>query len=230
MFQVDDGKSFVCPSWIRKSHRAKMICAFKSEFTGQVKKMPSRTWMYKVMDWITNKDMVSLEGLDNTDVVGKEAMVGTAQLAETVMSALGKGMPPEVRERVTEMRKEMEECKTVLRQHLENSMHPSSFLSSHCLNHSLNPTEGYSCTHNHTECETCVKPFRALALIYHLITKVKDDRQKKSWRREHDLYLKNRVLFMGHIVWSTVQRPVQDATLDSMGENTCLMVVDWAMK
>ena len=90
----------------------------------------------------------------------------------------------------------MEECKTVLRQHLENSMHPSSFLSSHCLNHSLNPTEGYSCTHNHTECETCVKPFRALALIYHLITKVKDDRQQKII-----------VLFTGHIVRSTVQRP-----------------------
>ena len=57
------------------------------------------------MDWITKKDMVSLAGLDNTDVAGKQAMVGTAQLAETVMSALGKDMPPELRERVTEMRK-----------------------------------------------------------------------------------------------------------------------------
>jgi len=116
--------------------------------------------MYKVMDWIANKDMVSLAGLNNTNVAGKEEMVGTAQLAETVMSALGKDMPPELRERVTEMRKEMEECKTVLRQHLEDSMHPSSFLSSHCLNHSLNPTEGYSCAHNHPESETCGKPFR----------------------------------------------------------------------
>ena len=107
VFKVDDGTSFICPSWIRKSHRAKMIRAFKSEFTGQVEKMPSRTWMYKVMDWITKKDMVSLAGLDNTDVAGKQAMVGTAQLAETVMSALGKDMPPELRERVTEMRKEI---------------------------------------------------------------------------------------------------------------------------
>ena len=106
-------------------------------------------------------------------------MVGTAQLAETVMSALGKDMPPELRERVTEMRKEMEECKTVLRQHLEDSMHPTSFVSSHCLNHCLNPTEGYACTHDHTECETCVKPFRALALVEYLITKVRMKGNKK---------------------------------------------------
>ena len=32
--------------------------------------------------------MVSLAGLDNTDVAGKEAMIGTAQLAVTVMNNL----------------------------------------------------------------------------------------------------------------------------------------------
>ena len=48
----------------------------------KVAKMPSRTWMYKVMDWIGKKDMVSLAGLDNTDVAGKEAMIGTAELAD----------------------------------------------------------------------------------------------------------------------------------------------------
>ena len=29
---------------------------------------------------------------------------------------------------------------------------------------------------------------------------------------------------------SVVQRPMQDATLESMSENPCLIVVDWAMK
>ena len=93
-----------------------MIRAFKSEFTGQVEKMPSRTWMYKVMDWITKKDMVSLAGLDNTDVAGKQAMVGTAQLAETVMSALGKDMPPELLSQAAERREATRhEFTTILR-------------------------------------------------------------------------------------------------------------------
>ena len=56
---VDDGTSFICPQWIRKSHRAKMARAFKQEFSDKVQKMPSRTWMYKVMDWIGKKHMVS---------------------------------------------------------------------------------------------------------------------------------------------------------------------------
>ena len=47
--------------------------------------MPSRTWIYKVMDWVAKKDMVSLAGLDNTDVAGKKAMIKTAVLAEKVM-------------------------------------------------------------------------------------------------------------------------------------------------
>ena len=46
--------------------------------------MPSRTWMYKVMDWVATKDMVTLAGLDNTDVAGKQAIVETVVLAATV--------------------------------------------------------------------------------------------------------------------------------------------------
>ena len=38
------------------------------------------------------------------------------------------------------------------------------------------------------------------------------------------------VLFLGHIVRSVVQRPMQDATIDSMSADTRLVVVDWAMR
>ena len=58
--------------------------------------MSTRTWMYKVMDWIGKKDIVSLAGLDNTDVAGKEAMIATADLAVTFMNNLGAEMPPEL--------------------------------------------------------------------------------------------------------------------------------------
>ena len=50
----EDGTAFICPQWIRKNHRAKMIRAFKKEFSNQIEKMPSRTWMYKVM-WQARK-------------------------------------------------------------------------------------------------------------------------------------------------------------------------------
>ena len=43
-----------------KSHRVKMARAFKQEFSEKLEKIPSRTWMHKVMDWIDKKDMVSL--------------------------------------------------------------------------------------------------------------------------------------------------------------------------
>ena len=85
--------------------------AFKQEFSASVDKMPSQTWMYKVMDWVATKDMVSLAGLDNTDGAGKQAMVETAVLAEKVMYALGDANK---RVEVVEMRAEMEVCKNVL--------------------------------------------------------------------------------------------------------------------
>ena len=65
-----------------------------------------------------NKDMVTLAGLDNTDVAGKQAMVETAVLAATVMNALGDVMPAELRVQVSEMQSEMEVCTKVLRQHV----------------------------------------------------------------------------------------------------------------
>jgi len=128
------------------------------------------------------KDMVSLAGLDNTDVAGKQAMIGTVELAVTVMNNLGAEMPPELIQKVVEMRKEMEECKSVLRQHLEDSMEKKSNVSSHCLQHCLNSTEGFICTHEHTECEMCVKPFAALEFVDFGISKVRDERQKTNFQ------------------------------------------------
>ena len=115
--------------------------------------------------------MVSLAGVDNTDVAGKQAMIGMAELGVTVINNLGADIPAELIQKVVEMHKEMEECKAVLGKHLEDSMEKSSNVSSHCLNHCLNSTERFTCTHNHTECEMCVKPFAALALVDFMITK-----------------------------------------------------------
>ena len=109
-------------------------------------------------------------------------------------------------------------------------MRTNSDVSSHCLNHCLNPTENYTCKHEHQECEMCVNPFRALALVDLFISKLLDERRRKLFQREHEVLLRNLGLFMGHVVRSVVQRPMQDATLDSMSENTRLVVVDWAMK
>ena len=114
--------------------------------------------MYKVMDWVATKDMVSLAGSGNTVVAGKQAMVETAVLAATVMNALGDAMPADLRVQVVEMRSDLELCKKVLKQHMEGSMLTNDDVSSHCLNHCLNPTENYTCDHEHHECDMCVKP------------------------------------------------------------------------
>ena len=106
------------PPMDSEKSQSQMARAFKQEFSDKVAKMPCRTWMYKVMDWIGKKDMESLAGLENTDVAGKEAMIATAELAVTVMNNLGAEMPPELIQQVVGMRKEMEKCKSVLRQHL----------------------------------------------------------------------------------------------------------------
>ena len=100
--------------------------------------------------------MVSLAGLDNTAVAGKQAskaMISTAELAKTVMNALGDDMPADLRQEVLDMRKEMEECKAVLRQHVEDSMQTNSVVLTHCLNHCLSSTEGFTCNHEHIECK-----------------------------------------------------------------------------
>ena len=94
-----------------------MIHAFKLEFSDKLEKMPLKMLDVQSHGLDNNKDMVSLAGLDNTDVAWKQAILGTAQLAKTVRSALMNDIPPELRERVTDMKKEMEDCKTVLRQH-----------------------------------------------------------------------------------------------------------------
>ena len=41
--------------------------------------------MYTVMDWVSKKDMVTLAGLDNIDVTGKQAFEGLGGLIKTLM-------------------------------------------------------------------------------------------------------------------------------------------------
>ena len=108
-------------------------------------------------------------------------------------------------------------------------MSTNSDVSSHCLNHCLNPTENYRCEHEHHECDICVKSFRAV-MCHYIFSKMTDERRWKLFKPEHEVLLRKVVLFRGHVVRSVVQRPMQDATLDSMNENTRLMVDDWAMK
>ena len=93
------------------------------------------------------------------------------------MNTLGDAMPADLRVQVSEMQSEMEVCTKVLRQHMEDSMRPN------CLNRCLNPTENYTCNHEHKECDMCVKSFRALALVDLLISKVADERRKKMFQR-----------------------------------------------
>ena len=129
-------------------------------------------------------------------------------------------MSADKRVEVVEMRAEMEVCKNVLCQHMEDSMRTNSDVPSHYLNHCLDPTEDYTCEHKHQECDMCVKPFRALALVNLMISKLPDERRRKLLQCEHEVLLRNLVLFMGHVVHSVVQRPMQDATLDSFSDNT----------
>ena len=71
----------------------------------------------------------------------------------------------------------------------------------------------------------CVKQFSALALVDFMIPKMRDERQKKIFKGEHKLHLRSVILFIGHIEHSVVQRSMQDATVESMSENTRLIVV-----
>jgi hypothetical protein len=84
--KLECGDQFLLPNWIRKSHRAKLMRAFVAEFQEIIPKMPSRTWMYRTMDWVASRDMVSLAGLDNTDQKGKEAMEGLISLTNAIVA------------------------------------------------------------------------------------------------------------------------------------------------
>ena len=90
-----------------------------------------------------------------------------------------------------EISKDIELCKSVLQQHLEDSMHANSHVSSHCLNHSLNSTQGYTCNHDHSEYDLCVKPFAVFALVDFMITKVQDNGSQKKSKRKHELLLRS---------------------------------------
>jgi hypothetical protein len=94
--KLESGEELILPNWIRKSHRAKLMRMFVSEFKDILPKMPSRTWMYKTMDWVASRDMVTLAGLDNTDQNGKEAMEGLISLTRAIVGQFGTDIPEHI--------------------------------------------------------------------------------------------------------------------------------------
>ena len=90
-YKMDFESDFEVPNWIRKKVCFVLARQFKLEVATMNRnaevpiKPPGLTWMYKVMDWVSQKDMVSLAGLDNTDVTGKEVFENLADLIKSLL-------------------------------------------------------------------------------------------------------------------------------------------------
>ena len=109
-------------------------------------KPPGFRWMYTVMDWVSKKDMVTLAGLDNIDVTGKQAFEGLGALIKTLMERQDIQIPHHLQASLPKLEQDLQDYKKCFRRHIVDSLKISKVTSSHCMTHALNPDE--ECAHN----------------------------------------------------------------------------------
>ena len=63
------------------------------------------------MDWVSQKDMVSLAGLDNTDVTGKEAFENLADLIKSLLEWPNIKVPESLCGVLPKVQQDLEDCK-----------------------------------------------------------------------------------------------------------------------
>ena len=223
-YKMDFGNDFEVPNWIRK----KVRFALGRQFLQEVEKMnagrevslkpPGFRWMYNVMDCVSTKDMVSLAGLDNIDVTGKQAFESLGDLLKNLLERRDMDIPEHLRAALPKVDQDLHNCKKCLRRRIEDNLKDSDPKSSHCLKHALNPDE--ECEHNHGGCEFCLKPFYAIELCSQLLDLLPEnvDKDEKAFMVEELQSIRYDIeAFAGHVVRAIVQGDMQNSVIENMG-------------
>ena len=172
----------------------------------------------------------SLQGLDNVTAEGTEAIDNLTKMIETLVeNGAEEGWGKTTEFKVKEVKRYF---KTDFKAHMSREEHCTDHCTTYSLSDPKNTEFKGECKHKHdVECERCESLEEVLKDVKDKINNIDiDEEQRKRIYFDYNQHEAAIKAWKAHLVRTVLQEEAKQAALDKLDDETCLIIVDWAMK
>ena len=228
--KLDSGERVIIPAVVRTLIPSRIIhqyiCHCKQE---QFQPVSERS-LYRILDVSSASMQKSLQGLDNVIAEGTEAIDNLTKMIETLVengAEEGWGKTTECK---------VKKVKRYFKTDFKTHMSREELCADHCTTYSLSDPKNTEfkgeCKHKHdVECERCESLEEVLKDVKAKINNIDiDEEQRKRINFDYNQQGVAIKAWKAHLVRTVLQEEAKQAALDKLDDETCLIIVEWAMK
>ncbi|CAH3046708.1 unnamed protein product, partial [Porites lobata] len=225
--KLDSGEKIVIPAFIRTVIPSRIIRQYLDYCKEQEFEPASQRSVYRMIEVCSASMQISLQGLDNTTAEGTEAF---DQLFSMLEALADQGI------NVTATQKFLKDAKGYLKNDFKTHIGRGEHCSDHCTVHALSDSSAWEfrgeCDHEHCyECERCESLEEVLKQVAEKQDKADmTEEERVKWRFEYTESVRNIKAWKTHLLRSSNQDEAKQHILEKLDDNSCLVIMDWAMK
>ena len=225
--KLDSGEKIIIPAIIRTVIPSRIIKQYLDYCKEEEFEPASERSLYRMIEVCSASMQKSLQGLDNTTAEGVEAFDQAISMLEGLAD---QGI------NVTATQKLLKDGKRYLKSDFKTHIGRGEQCSDHCTVYALSDTNAGEfrgeCDHQHSyECERCESLEGELAEMAEMLNTVDmTEEERVRLRFEYTESVRNIKAWKAHLLRSSNQDEAKQHALQKLDENSCLVIMDWAMK
>ena len=228
--RLDSGEKIIIPAVVRTLIPSRIIEQYVCHSRQQGFEPAGERSLYRILDACSASVQQSLQGLDNITAEGTDAIDNLIKVLETLVeNGGGEDWGATTASRIKEVKRYF---KTDYKTHTSREEHCADHCTTYALSDPKNKVLTNICKHKHdVECERC-------GSLEYLFKEIKEKIDDLSLDEEQ----RNRISFeysyceaaicawKTHLLRTVLQEEAKQDALNKLDEETCLIIVDWAMK
>ena len=228
--KLDSGEHITIPAVVRTLIPSRIIeqyiCYCKQQ---QIEPAGERS-LYRILDVCSASMQKSLQGLDNITAEGTEAIDNLIKIIQALVEN-GAEAPwgKTVEDKVKEVKRYL---KTDFKAHVGRKENCKDHCFTYSLSDANNKEYQSKCIHKHDiECDRCESLEHVLNEVQAKIKAIPIDKEQKN-RMQYDYDQCDTAIraWKAHLLRTVLQEEAKQDAMSKLDEQTCLIIVDWAMK
>ena len=228
--KLDSGERVIIPAVVRTLIPSRIIQQYICYCKQEQFQPASERSLYRILDVCSASMQKSLQGLDNVTAEGTEAIDNLTKMIETLVeNGADEGWGKTTECKVKEVKRYF---KTDFKAHMSRGEHCADHCTTYSLSDPKNTEFKGECKHKHdVECERCESLEEVLKDVKDEINNIDiDEEQRKRINFDYNQHEAAIKAWKAHLVRTVLQEEAKQAALDKLDDETCLIIVDWAMK
>ena len=228
--KLDSGERIIIPAVIRTIIPSRIISQYMAHCKEQEFEPASERSLFRMLEICSASMQKSLHGLDNITAEGGEAFDSLLSVIEMLMDNVEEEHWGQTMQQA--MKEAKRYLKTDFKAHVGRNENNSDHCSLHALSDPVNIDFSGECLHGHdTQCDRCDSLEMGLTEVAKKIDEadITED-QRARMKFESKECARAIHAWKSHLIRSVNQEEAKQDALSQLDEETCLIIIDWAMK